>query len=67
VAEYQGRQKRIPCDHVLAAVGFKRTDTTDLEDRLSQESWEVIKIGPLRGAGRFMDVIHSGYWAALEV
>lgn len=67
IAEHNNQQKLIPSDHVLVAVGFKRIDTTDLEAKLSRQNWKFIKIGSHRGAGRFMDAIHSGYWAAVDV
>jgi hypothetical protein len=33
---------------------------------LSDSGIDVIKIGSIRGAGKFIDAIHSGFWNAVE-
>ncbi len=62
-----GQEKVILCDQVISAVGFVRSDLSDLYESLNDLPVELYSLGPEQGAGHFLDAIHQGYWAALEI
>lgn len=66
IAEVDGKKVEIHCDDVLSAIGFERIDTSILEGKILEQNIEVEVLGTMKGAGHFMDAIHSGFWYALD-
>jgi NADPH-dependent 2,4-dienoyl-CoA reductase/sulfur reductase-like enzyme len=66
ITEHDGKKVEIKCDNALLAVGFDKIDTSELEEALTGQGIEVVKIGSTHGAGNFMDAIHSSFWNAVE-
>ena len=66
IVESDGRRFEILCDDTLSAAGFQRVDTDPIAAQLERRGIPVERLGPMDGAGHFMDAIHAGYWQAMD-
>jgi 2,4-dienoyl-CoA reductase-like NADH-dependent reductase (Old Yellow Enzyme family)/thioredoxin reductase len=67
VVENNGVEKKINCDDVLSAVGFKRIDDSKWIAELEEEGYKVVSLGKSNGCGHIMEATRDGYWTALEL